>query len=63
MHNVHAGVAPLPQGARFLNTVQPDQTLLVSRVVAMNQLTLFDRARDVVLWPDTSACKRDDDGA
>jgi hypothetical protein len=44
-------------GGHVRITVKPDQTIAVSRT-APNQLTLFDRARDVVFWLDRSPCKR-----
>ena len=44
-------------GGHVRITVQPDQTISVTRG-APNQLTLFDRARDVVFWLDRSPCKR-----
>ena len=44
-------------GGHVRITVQPDQTISVTRV-ARDQLTLVDRARDVGLWRDRSPCQR-----
>ena len=38
-------------------TAQPELTISITRV-APSQLTLFDRAHDVVMWRDHEPCKR-----